>query len=78
MGDQKPTDIARSSFGRVKTHSRLAHVESAKSTGGDAMYRSHIAVSINELGAGLEALTTGLRATYILLEDVKRMLEQRR
>ena len=78
MGDQKPTDIARSSFGRVKTHSRLAHVESAKSVGSDAMYRSHIAVSINELGEGLEALTTGLRATYILLEDVKRLLEIRR
>lgn len=78
MGDQKPTDSARSSFGRVKMHSKLAHVESAKSAGNDAMYRSHMAISMHELGEGLEALTTGLRATYILLEDVKRQLEFRR
>ena len=78
MGDQKPTDVARSSFGRVKTHSKLAHVESAKSSGSDAMYRSHMAISMYELGEGLEALTTGLRATYILLEEVKRTLDLRR
>ena len=42
------------------------------------MYTSNIAVEMYELGEGMEALTTGLRATYILLEDVKRLLEQRR
>jgi hypothetical protein len=37
-----------------------------------------MAVALYELGDGLENLTTGIRATYILLEEVKRMLEQRR
>ena len=78
MADQRPTDIAKSSFGRVKTHSKMAHSEAVKLKGSDSMYRSHIAISINELGEGLEALTVGLRATYLLLDEVKRMLEHRR
>lgn len=79
MGDPRPTDIARSAFERVQQHSRMAHTEAAKGKGTtEAMYQSHMAISIGELGSGLAALTTGLRATYILLEEVKRLLEQRR
>lgn len=78
MGDQRPTDIAKNSFGRVKTHSNMAHSEAIKLKGLEAMYRSHTSVALGELGAGLEAMTTGLRATYLLLEEVKQLLEQRR
>lgn len=78
MGEPRPTDIAKSAFGRVQTHSRMAHAEAVKLKGPEAMYRSHLAISLGELGQGLEAMTTGLRATYILLEEVKRLLEQRR
>ncbi len=42
------------------------------------MFRSHLAVSVHDLAEGLESLTVGVRATYILLEEVKRLLEQRR
>lgn len=78
MAEPRPTEKAARAFGRVKTHSRLAHTESTKLKGVEQMYRSNVAVSIHDLGEGLENLTTGLRATYILLEEVKRMLEQRR
>jgi hypothetical protein len=78
MAEQRPTEKAGNNFGRVKTHSRMAHSESTKLKGAEQMYRSNLAVAMYELGEGLENLTTGIRATYILLEDVKRMLEQRR
>ena len=79
MADQRPTDKALSNFGRVKTHSRMAHVDGVRDkTSKEGTYQSHMAISLYELGDGLESLTTGLRATYILLEEVKRLLEQRR
>lgn len=78
MAEERPTDIAKNSFGRVKMHSNMAHTEAIKIKGPEAMYRSHTSVALNELGAGLEAMTVGLRATYLLLEEVKRLLEQRR
>lgn len=78
MAEPRPTDIAKSAFGRVKTHSRMAQTEANKLKGQEAIYRAHLSTSLYELGEGLEAMTTGLRATYILLEDVKRVLEQRR
>jgi len=78
MAEPRPTEKATNNFGRVKSHSRLAHSESTSLKGQEQMYRSNIAVALYELGDGLENLTTGIRATYILLEEVKRMLEQRR
>ena len=78
MAEQRPTDQAKSSFGRAKSHGRLAHIEGSKNVGSDAMYKSHMALTVHDLAEGMEALTTGLRATYLLLEEVKRTLEQRR
>ena len=78
MAEPRPTESARSSFGRAKTNSRMAHTESTKLKGAEQMYRSHLAISVHDFAEGLESLTTGIRATYILLEEVKRLLEQRR
>jgi hypothetical protein len=78
MAEQRPTEKAGNNFERVKSHSRMAQIESTKLKGAEQMFRSNLAVAIYELGEGLENLTTGIRATYILLEEMKRMLEQRR
>ena len=78
MSEARPTESARASFGRAKTNARMAHGESTKLKGADQMYRSHLAISVYDLAEGMESLTTGLRATYLLLEEVKRLLEQKR
>lgn len=76
MSDKRPTEQARQNFDRAKTHSAMAHQISAREKDQEAMYRSHSAVSLQEIAEGLGNLTTGLRATYILLEEVKRLLER--
>ena len=78
MSEKRPTDSAKIHFGIAQTHSRLAHQISAKNQDNEAMYKSHVAVAIYELSDGLNDLTTGIRATYILLEEVKRLLEQQK
>lgn len=78
MAEPRPTEKAASSFGRAKLNARMAHSESTKLKGAEQMYRSHMAISLHDLSEGLENLTTGIRATYILLDEVKRLLEQRR
>ena len=78
MSEKKPTDSARMHFNIAKTHSRMAGQIGAKDKGDDGMYKSNTSISIYELADGLNDLTTGLRATYLLLEDVKRMLERQR
>lgn len=76
MSEKKPTESARVHFGIAQTHSRMAHQIAAKDKGDEGMYRSNISVAIYELADGLNDLTTGIRATYILLEEVKRLLER--
>ena len=71
----KPTEEARIHFGIAKTHSREAHVIAAKEKD---MFKANSAVALFEIADGLENLTTGIRATYILLEEVKNLLEQQR
>ena len=79
MSEKRPTEKALGNFSRVKQHSRMGHSEGVRDkTSKEGQYQSHMAISIYELGEGLENLTTGIRATYLLLEEVKRMLEQRR
>jgi hypothetical protein len=78
MSEKRPTDSAKIHFGIAQTHSRIAHQIAAKDQGDDGRYKSNVAVAINELSDGLNDLTIGLRATYILLEEVKRLLEQQK
>lgn len=77
MSERKPTDEARSRFGMAQSQAKLAHQISMKEKGDTGMYKSHIAVSLYEVTTGLNAMATGLRATYILLEEIKRLLERR-
>jgi hypothetical protein len=77
MSDKRPTEKAILNFARAKAHGRMAQNESTSLKGEEQMFRSHIAVSIQEMNEGLESLTTGIRATYLLLEEVKRLLERR-
>ena len=77
MSEQKPTESAKIHFGMAQTHSRLAHQISSKEAGNEAMFKSHTVIAINELADGLSDLTTGLRATYLLLDEVKQLLVRR-
>lgn len=78
MSEKRPTDSAKFHFGVAQSHSRLAHQIAAKDKGNEGMYKSHVVVAINELADGLSDLTTGIRATYILLEEVKHSSNNRR
>lgn len=78
MSEKKPTEEAIVHFGIAKTHSRLAHQIATKDKGDSAMYNSNLVISLYEIADGMASLATGLRATYILLDEVKRLLEQQR
>jgi hypothetical protein len=77
MSEKKPTESAIMHFGISKTHSRMAHQISAKSQGDESMQKSHMAIATYELADGLADLATGIRATYLLLDEVKRLLQSR-
>ena len=44
----------------------------------DRLYKFNLAEAMSYLAQGSMAMAEGLRATYILLEEVKRLLEQQR
>lgn len=77
MSEKRPTDEARLQFGMASTQTKLAHQIAVKDKGNEGMYKSHVAVSLHQLAEGLNAMATGMRATYILLEEIKRLLERR-
>lgn len=77
MSEKKPTDEARFQFGMSQSQTKLAHQISMRDKSSEGMYKSHIAVSLHQIAEGLNAMATGMRATYILLEEVKRLLERR-
>lgn len=77
MSDKKPTESAIMHFGIAKTHSRMAHQISAKNQGDDGNQRSHMAIAVYELADGMADLATGIRATYLVLDEVKRLLQSR-
>ena len=76
MSEKKPTESAIMHFGIAKTHSRMAHQISAKSQGDDGTQKSHMAIATYELADGMADLATGIRATYLLLDEVKRLLSR--
>ena len=77
MSEKKPTESAIVHFGIAKTHSRMAHQISAKNVGDESMQKSHMAIATYELADGMADLATGIRATYLLLDEVKRLLQSR-
>ena len=77
MGEKKPTESAIMHFGISKTHSQMASQLAAKDKGNDGMQKSHMAIATYELADGMADLATGIRATYLLLDEVKRLLQSR-
>jgi hypothetical protein len=68
-----PTELAESYF-RQAQGSLTRGMLSEKN---DSITTAELAGLVN-LAEGLVHLSTGVRATYILLEDVKRLLEQQK
>ncbi len=73
--DMRPTEKARLMFMAAETTSRMARTFANTN---DSMYRTMMADSQNALATGLSDMATGIRATYILLAQVKRSLDQAR
>jgi hypothetical protein len=75
MGD-RPTESAWEAFGRAVSYAGKAHTDLFvidKKTHQDRA-NLFLAQAIASLGSGLQELSTGLRATYILLEQIDRKL----
>ena len=69
MDDMRPTEEARTRFGGVKATAANARLFADDNDEG--LYKEMIADSLHGLAFGLEAMATGLRATYILLEKIE-------
>lgn len=67
----RPTDISTVLF---KTASDSAH--RAMERNDTPEYMKDLSHAISNMAAGLENLSTGLRATYILLEEVKNLQQK--
>ena len=78
MAEKKPTEQARFHFGLAQQHARLAHQIAAKDVGNDGMQKSNISIALYEVAEGMSEQATGIRATYILLDEVKKLLQQGR
>jgi hypothetical protein len=69
--DTRPSESAAYHFDQAKSA-----VEFATAGGDTTDYLKRLARSNHSLAAGLKELTVALRATYILLEQVNRKLNQ--
>jgi hypothetical protein len=66
-----PTEYAKVHFNNVKHMAK--RIEDSKT---DADFKQGLASSIDLLAWGLEEMATGVRATYLLLEQVNKKLDQ--
>ena len=71
----RPTDDAASYFSMAQ--SRFKKAMSMAATGGDTA-EFNLAMGYLDMCTGLSNLNVGLRATYMLLEDVRSMLQHPR
>ena len=72
----RPTDRAHQNFLGAKTTSSMAVNESNSSN--LSMYDNLMAQPLGAIVDGLDDMATGMRATYILLEQIKDQLEKQR
>jgi hypothetical protein len=72
----RPTDDAINYFANAKLRSRDAR--SLRIGGKSNEAEKEDALAFEEMLSGLQSLARGLRATYILLEEVKGMLQRAR
>lgn len=70
-GQSKPTERAKMMFGAAEVTSQMARIHA---DGNEVMYKTMVADALNGLARGLSDLATGLRATYILLDQVNKKL----
>ena len=66
---ERPTDSARAWFGTAADLSKKAAIHT-----GDVA-NTELALAVNHMALGLADLSQGLRATYILLEEVQRSVK---
>ena len=76
----KPTDEAKFHFSKAKRFADTASghymgMNGASVTPAEMGDRT-LSAAVRELGDGLDHLATGLRATYLLLAEVKTLLER--
>jgi hypothetical protein len=69
----RPTDSAQMMF-NLSTELSRAAAHSAKNKGDVA--QEGVALAVNHIAQGLSHLSEGLRATYILLEEVQRSVKR--
>jgi hypothetical protein len=75
---KRPTEEAKGRFGyadRAATQASIAY-DQVSPANADQVGNHSMAVAMAHLARGLNHLSDGLRATYILLEDVKQQLDR--
>ena len=66
-GEMKPTEIAEAYFTAVSQQMAIAR---------NKPELSHVVYGLHKTAEGLQAMAVGLRATYLLLKEVKEMLRR--
>lgn len=76
----RPTDDAINNFTLAGQHIKTAgqRIKHNPSVADKQFADNELAYGLFYIAAGLSALSTGLRATYILLEEVKAAAQQRK
>lgn len=80
---ERPTERAKKNFGYAGGSANQAshQIKRAGPLSNDALdrlYEYNLAEAVSYLAQGSMAMADGLRATYVLLEEVRRLLEQQR
>ena len=71
----RPTDRAKDHFSSAESAANFAgHIANIDET----KYKVKLTKALEHLAQGLSEIATGQRATYLLLEEIKRTLNQRR
>ena len=82
VATMKPTEAAQQSFGSGEESAYRAHLKYSElpslSAKADSRQLGDMALAnaVHSLARGLRNLSVGLRATYQLLEEVKRLIER--
>jgi hypothetical protein len=66
-GEMKPTEVAEAFFNAVSEQMALA---------GNKPELRHVVYGLQKTAQGLQSMAVGLRATYLLLQEVKEMLRR--
>ena len=70
----RPTESAKMHLQMAKD---MAYKVQISDTDGSLDFRHPLGVSLGSIAFALDDMATGMRATYILLEEIKRKLDRR-